>query len=196
MSPIRSNRGRAAVWRHLWSWPLQTRTRAVLTLVAVTAVLLLVGQLGNLTDRDQAAPAETGTTTPVPTTETTEPSAPAETSETPRPAPSTVRAAGKQAPQGALRTAMGFMRNWVHTDDRDTDEWVHTLQPYAMPELAGQLQSVDPARVPSSEIVGDPRVTRASPSVVEVNIPTDTDTVSVVLIHPNGPWKVTDVGVA
>ncbi|SFE68875.1 hypothetical protein SAMN04487819_1253 [Actinopolyspora alba] len=201
MSPIRSNRGRAAAWRSVWSWPLHSRGRALITLVVVVGVLLAVGQLSTRdTQHEQSSgtgPAAT-TSTPVPATrsdDTTDPAA--EASRSALPAPSTVRAVGKDAPPAALEAAGGFMRNWINTPEGiEPEQWRDGLEPYAMPELSGQLRSVDPARVTPSELVGDPRVVRASPPVVEVHWPTDTDTVRLVLIHPEGTWRVRDVGVA
>ena len=104
---------------------------------------------------------------------------------------------GPPAPPEALRSAAGFMRNWVHHPRGMTStKWAENLAPYAMPELVGQLYSTEPGNVPATRLLGDPEVTRADDVVVEINWRTDGPTVHLTLIHPEGPWLVNRLGVA
>ncbi len=198
MSPIRSNRGRQAVWRSVWAWPLHTRARAVITLLVVVAVLLVVGRIVSLSREDQPGPA--AAPPPVSTSQPhTSSAAPSTSNDTdPVPAPGgPISAMGPPAPQEALRSAAGFLRNWVHHPKGMTStRWAENLGPYAMPEMVGQFYSTEPDNVPASRLIGDPQVTRVTDAVVELDWRTDGETVHLMLIHPTGPWQVNRIGIA
>src|ERR1700742_4373259 len=65
--PIRTNRGRAAVYRKLWGWPMRSPRHLVVLLVVVGAVVLTVGivvpQLTGSGDGRNGAAAQTRDTT-------------------------------------------------------------------------------------------------------------------------------------
>jgi hypothetical protein len=198
VSPIRSNRGRSAVARSIWAWPLHNRTRAVITIILVIGVLLVIGRITSMwrEDQDQAGPVVTPPSVTANPNQNTPSTNTASTD--PIPAPSgPIPAMGPPAPQEALRAAAGFMRNWVHHPQGMTStQWAENLGPYAMPELVGQLYSTEPGNVPATQLVGDPQVTRVTDAVVELNWRTDGPTVRLTLIHPHGPWLVNRLGVA
>lgn len=187
-SPIRSNRGRSAVWRSLWAWPLHSRTRALITLVVVVLALVLVGQIVSVGRGNQTAPPAPPRPAPAPKA----PSAPPPSAPAPEPGP--ITAAGPPAPQEALRDAQGFMAGWVaHATAPTPGSWVAGMAPYTSPEYVGQLATIDPANVTAARLVGDPTVTRVDDAVVELDWPTDSGLIHLTLIHPTGPWQVNAV---
>lgn len=181
------------MWRSVWAWPLHSRTRALITLVAVVAVLLVIGKLASLGGEHPAVPPATPpAAAPVPAV----PSTSSTVKYPPVPAPDEpVPATGLPAPQEALRAAGGFVRNWAsHPAGISTDEWVSNMEPYAMPELAGQLHTTEPGNVPATRVTGVPAVTALTEARAEIRWPTDGGTVIVTVIHPTGPWQVAKIG--
>lgn len=189
-SPIRSNRGRAAVWRSVWSWPLASRTRAAFTLIATIIAVLLAGRIVSLGHTNETGPAHppAPAATPAPPATNPPPQVPA------APAPGPITASGPPAPQEALHDAAGFMSQWItHQTAPSPGSWVARLAPYTAPEQLGQLATIDPNNVTATRLAGDPTVTRVDDALVELDWPTDDGAVHLTLIHPMGPWQVTAV---
>jgi hypothetical protein len=202
---IRSNRGRAAALRAVWTWPLQTKTRAWVCLGALVLVVVVAGRISIAAGGTDATPATTtappsstsaagAVPYPVATTSaggspnTSSPNTPSSssaTSTTP-----TVAALGPAAPQPALLAAQQFMTAWVNTKAAD---WVQGLSPYATPELTARLRTVDARRLTSTRLLGEPTVASVDNGSVDLNWPTNTDAVHLTVIDTGGPWKVSAV---
>jgi hypothetical protein len=84
------------------------------------------------------------------------------------------------------------MARWVnHPAGMTSTEWAGQLTPFVVPEFVVELESVDPANIPATRVVGPPTVTAASPTIVEVDVPTDGGVLHlVVLAQPGRTWLV------
>lgn len=204
--PIRTDRGHAAALRRFWSWPLHTPTRF---LSAITGTGLLITAVAcsatALTgpDPEPAPPTPQTSLTSAPTTDatTTEPtssaapstSAPTSTGNSTQ-SPSSQPQPGKTSdgPRGAVTTATEFMRSWIRPSAGvGAQEWLATVRPYVMPEYQRNLASIDPANIPATELTGKPKRGKTTKGLVEVDVPTDADTIRVTVIaQPDGRWLV------
>jgi hypothetical protein len=200
--PIRTNRGRAAVYRRLWAWPLRSPRRLGLTLAALVAVALASSAV--LSARGSGAatappatserssptwnvPPEpaTGAATTLPTP-TTARSAPTGTA-----APPPLSAASVPAAPDALAAATAWMQAWVnHPAGTTTDQWTARLAPYTTDEFLPVLKTVDPANISATKVTGPPVVTSSAQNVLEVDVPTDTVKVHLVVIYEPVGWRV------
>lgn len=206
--PIRTDRGRVAVYRKLWGWPLRSPRHLAVTAVTVTALAVGVTVAAAAVTPDPAPPAAMPSTTPLPggaawSTTTASPLASSPTSAAPTTtanstaptAPSTSAPPSSTAQSGTARAvivAREFMARWVnHPAGMTSKEWVAQLTPFVVPEAVVVLESVDPANIPATQVTGQPVVTAESPSLVEVDVPTDGGVLHlVVLAQPDGTWRV------
>ncbi|MEU5693775.1 hypothetical protein [Actinosynnema sp. NPDC020468] len=152
--PIRTNRGRAAVYRRLWGWPLRSPRHLVITIVVFTALVLAISFVlprvlgapaGPRTQQGAAAtttgtqvgvlPTATGPTTPQPT----------------KAPPPTASGPTVAVPADAQMTAelwvevYGSFKPGVSTKEK----WLADLKKYTSEELFPRLDSIDPANVPA-----------------------------------------------
>lgn len=186
--PIRTNRGRAAVYRKLWGWPLRSpvhllTTALVVALIAVGVAFALPegqGSTGAEAPRGAAAPTRTtDAATTTPSTATTRLTAPQETPTSAPPAPE------------ALRVAENWASAWVNTPAGVTTEtWVKGLAPYTTDEYLPVMNSVDPRNVPASRVTGEPRAKASYTSSVQVLVPTDGGELELSLIRTPIGWRV------
>jgi hypothetical protein len=193
--PIRSSRGRAGAYRSLWQWPL----RSPLRLAAVTVVVLALvagavfvgnkvggsapsgGLLADGSPPPSSAPAPGPDQASVPTPTALPPVAPLTPQELPLSA----------APPEALQAARAWTAAWVnHPPGMTNEQWVAGMRAYTTDEYLGVLGAVDPSNVPASAVTGAPRATRVSPRSVQVEVPTDTLRLSVLVVDTGGGWRV------
>ena len=179
--PLRTNRGRSAVYRRLWGWPLRSKAHlaaAISGLVAAGVILAATASLqapGQQTQRPPSPPA------------TTHHSAPPAVSTSVTP-PTTV---GAGAPPEALHVATEFGQRWVSRPPGMTAQQLTAqLQPVAEPELLLTLQSVDPVRIHDTRLVGQPRSTEVRPAVVTVDVPTDATVLHLTVVRTPAGWRV------
>ncbi|WP_158849366.1 hypothetical protein [Saccharothrix deserti] len=153
--PIRTNRGRAAVYRRLWGWPLRSPKHLVATIVGVIVVVTTIsvvvpnavgprtsgGQVGATSSTqtrtsggNQIGVLPTATTSPLPT------KAPSPT------------AAPSSAPvnPGAQLVADGWVDAFSSYEPGKTtkEKWLAGLKPFTSDELFPRLESIEPANVP------------------------------------------------
>lgn len=193
--PIRSSRGRAGAYRSLWQWPLRSPLRLVLVTVVVLGLAAGAAFLGNkvggsarsgglLADGappSSSAPAPGTGQAAVPTPTALPPVAPLTPEELPTSA----------APPQALQTARAWAAAWVnHPPGTTNQQWVAGMRAYTTDEYLGVLGAVDPANVPASAVTGNPRATRVSPRSVQVEVPTDTLRLSVLVVDTGLGWRV------
>ncbi|GAA3459594.1 hypothetical protein ACFFSW_29345 [Saccharothrix longispora] len=163
--PIRTNRGRTAVYRRLWGWPLRSPRHLATALILFFALVVVVGFVipNALGPRSTANPA--GTTTPatgatsrgnqigVLPTVTTSPLP----TKAPSPTP-----AGTSVPvdPNARLVADGWIDAYSDYQPGKTtkEQWLDGLKAFTADELFPRLQSVEPANVP---VVIDQAVTAA-----------------------------------
>ncbi|WP_010232421.1 MULTISPECIES: hypothetical protein [unclassified Pseudonocardia] len=191
--PIRSPRGRTAAYRIIWQWPLRSPARLAVTVVLlgglVFGLVLVGGQVGGgassgglLAGGGQGERWEQGSgvsATPTPTM--LPPVAPL----TPESRPV------DQAPPQALEVARVWASAWVnHPEGMTAPQWVAGLRPYTTDEFLGVLAGVDPANVPASRVTGAATPVRVAPKSVEVEVPTDSIRLTILVVDTEAGWKV------
>lgn len=203
--PIRTNRGRAAVYRKLWGWPMRSPTHLVVLLVVIAvlviAISVIVPQLTGSTSGNSGAAAETtGQTTTedgaqAPGT-TDEASAPGGRSSAatslPTRIPSPPQSPTSAPPEpAALDVATRWGEAWVdHPEGTTPEEWLDGLRPFTTEEYMVELATVDLERVPATKVTGPPEVKESYTSSVSVNLPTDGVTLAITLISTPQGWRV------
>lgn len=185
--PIRTHRGRAAVYRTFWGWPLRSPRHlagAGLVLAVIAAVLALA-----LPDRGPgpatAAPSSTSRENPFdPASRAQLPGArPAEPGPTPSRAP--------EAPAEARFVAQAWVRAFLNAPDGiPAARWAEQLRPYTTEETFPLIQSVDPANVPDAQVIGDPRTVSSGAGKAEVDVPTTAGVIRLLLVPTPAGWRV------
>ncbi|MGH3991579.1 MAG: hypothetical protein ACRDSN_03840, partial [Pseudonocardiaceae bacterium] len=166
--PIRTHRGRAAVYRTFWGWPLRSPRHLACTVLALAAIAVGLGMA--LPDSPDKRPAPTSTpraNSLAPASGVAVPGATPSAQSRPPSRPST------PAPTEALSVA----KSWVHAfltvpPGIDSARWVEQLKPYTTDELLPELRSIDPANVPEATIAGEPRTISSGASSAEIDVPT------------------------
>jgi hypothetical protein len=197
--PIRTNRGRAAVYRKLWGWPMRSPKHLAMT--AVIAALLLTGLgivIPKLAGKDGLPASASTSTSARPGSATTylgQPPQPGATSvptslPTRLPTPTQQPSSAPAAPQ-ALETATAWAQAWVfHPAGTTNERWLDRLRPHTTEEYIGVMATVDPANVPANAVTG-PAVAKLSfERSVEVEVPTDNGTLRITVIKTDNGWKV------
>lgn len=195
--PIRTNRGRAAVYRRLWGFPMRSPGHLVGTIVVVAALLVAAGVLvPKLVGDDRTTPPVPGASgsTSEQATTSAEPTLDRETLPTRLSEPLVTPTPADPAPE-ALDVATRWVTAWASVPDVDTDDaaetWLEGLRPYTTPEFLPQLRTVEPANVEATKVVGEPKARESYPRSVKVEVATDGPTLLVTVIDTDGGWKVT-----
>ncbi|GAB3446864.1 hypothetical protein [Actinophytocola sediminis] len=201
--PIRTNRGRAAVYRKLWGWPMRSpRHLVVLCVVLAVLVIAISVLIPRLTGSDQASSGATGGTTETtsgaaapPGTTDTESSTGDEqsTSSLPTRIPSLTNSpSSAPAEPEALEVAEQWGKAWVdHDEDTTAEQWLDGLSPFTDEEYMVELATVDPENVPSTKVTGPAEATESYKNSLTVTLPTDGVTLSIKLIDTPDGWRVT-----
>ncbi|HEV2779585.1 MAG TPA: hypothetical protein VGX25_09310 [Actinophytocola sp.] len=207
--PIRTNRGRAAVYRRLWGWPMRSPRHLIITVtviaVAVTAIGLIVPRLtGDDTPRSAAATLG-GASTSTPAAQPAQPGGagggtPGGANPTTPPSGSTLptRLSGPtQSPTPAppspkaLEVATAWAKAWVnHPPGTTVEQWLNGLRSYTTEEQLAVMGSVDLERIPATEVTGPAVATNSYTSSVEVTVPTNGGTLSITVINTSLGWRV------
>ncbi|MBK1789003.1 hypothetical protein [Prauserella cavernicola] len=195
--PIRTNRGRAAVYRRLWGWPLRSPTHLIGTFIVVVGVLvaagILVPRLVGDTGADASptpggqsqAPAAGGSSQDDETSSTSSSALPTRLTE-PLATPSTA-----PPKPGALKAAADWASAWVnHPDGITNEKWLDGLRPYTTEEYLPVMRSVNPANIPATKVTGEPRATASYTSSAEVEVDTDGPTLTITVVSTNAGWRV------
>jgi hypothetical protein len=197
--PIRTNRGRAAVYRRLWGWPLRSPKHLIITLVGlavgVAVLAIAVAKLSGPAPRAAAAPSTTDTSAS--TTQNvappTDPST-APTTSTPMqtrlPAPPSPSSAAPDP--AALDVAVRWTSAWAnHPSGVSTYQWLQGMRPYTTEEYMTIMESIDPANVPASKVTGPATAISSVAGSIDVRVPTDSGPLAVTLIKTTEGWRVT-----
>lgn len=186
--PIRTHRGRAAVYRTFWGWPLRSpkHLAAAGLVVAVLAVGAAFALPGGGTGPTVAAPSSTSRENPFD---------PASRAELPgaRPAePGTARPSrDTQAPDEVLTVAEAWVRAFLTAPDGiSSQRWAEQLRPYTTEELFPVLTTVDPANVPEAQVIGEVRTVSSGAGKAEVDVPTSAVVVRLLLVPTPEGWRV------
>lgn len=202
--PIRTDRGRAVIYRRFWGWPLRSPRR-----LALAALLAAVGGIGIALLTSLSGPRDPRTA-PEPTGAPAHRIPAAGLSPTPlRPPPSIPANPGPViAPSAAptpisppstdgassdpTQAARAFATRWVtHPPGTTSQHWAAQLAPFVVPEYLATLESVDPGTIPATAVIGNPTLRTMSPTVAEATVPTDAGLLRLVLLaQPDGTWRV------
>lgn len=198
--PIRTNRGRAAVYRRLWGWPMRS-PRHLAVLVFVVAILVIaagivIPQLSGSNDRTPGAAAETtgNTSGTAPTTAagSTSNTTGATTSSLPTRI-TTVTETPKSAPPApaALDVAESWGRAWVnHPAGVTNEKWLDGLRPFTTEEQLTEMTTVEPANIAATEVTGNPTAVESFTSSVKVKLSTNGGDLLITLIDTPDGWRV------
>jgi hypothetical protein len=195
--PIRTNRGRSAVYRKLWSWPLRSPRHLitfVIIIVAIGIVVALAIPPAPPSRSSSQTPGDTTTSDAGGSTGSSGQSSPSDTTTTPATrltSPLLSPTAAPPAPQ-ALDVALKWVTAWAkHPAGITSQQWLAQLKPYTTDEFLPQMASVDPANVPATKVTGAAVSVDSTTSSVLADVPTDGGTIQVTVITtPNQGWRV------
>jgi hypothetical protein len=185
--PIRTHRGRAAVYRRFWGWPVRSPKHLATTVLAL--VVIVIGAQRTLPESRIST---------VPAVPSKSPQAGSFASVLPEAGISRrLRAAPRVATPSipAPAAALTVARSWVQAfltvpKDVTPARWVEQLRPYTTDDLFPQLQSIDPANVPAAQITEAPRTVSVGASSAEVDVPTTAVVVRLLLVSTPAGWRV------
>lgn len=199
--PIRTYRGRTAVYRRLWGWPLRSPKHLAGAVVLVVAVasgvgLLLpnvpsatsTGSASRETDSDYESDPREGLSGG----DTGTRSAGAREGSPPSISVPNVEPSSVQPDPAGLDVVREWVSEWTRpSEDMTREQWIEGLRPYTTPEFIGVMNTVDPANVPATEITGQLQVDESTKTSMRVRVPTDGPTVRVHVIRSSSEgWRV------
>ena len=185
--PIRTQRGRAAVYRKFWGWPV--RSPRHLAAATLAAVVIAVG-VGLLLPDSHHVSARRATT---PGSMRASSSA---SVSTPPPAGTGARASRAPVSSGpAPAAALTVARSWVNAfltvpKGTTSERWLEQLRPFTTDELLPEMRSINPANVPAAQITDAPRTVSVSADSAEVDVPTTGVVVRLLLVSTPAGWRV------
>ena len=187
--PIRTHRGRAAVYRTFWGWPLRSPRHLVGTVLVLVAITVGLGiALPDSPSRKPVAAAPTST----PRANSLAPASGVAMPGTIPRAPSLPPSRPSiPAPTAALFVAKSWVSAFLTVPNGiDSARWVEQLRPYTTDELLPELRSVDPVNVPEAQIVGEPRTISSGVSSAEIDVPTTGVVMRLLLVSTPAGWRV------
>lgn len=208
--PIRTNRGRAAVYRRLWGWPMRSPRHLVATALVIGAIVLFVGLIvPRITGSHDASPgaanlngSSTSQGTPAPGTgsgqggaapvpgagQTTVP--PSSSLPTRQTAPAQTPTSAAPAPK-ALEVVTLWAKAWVnHPEGVTTEQWLNGLKSYTTEEQLAVMSTVDPRNIQATQVTGDPTVKISYTTSVEAIVPTNAGSLDITVIATPQGWRV------
>ena len=196
--PIRTNRGRAAVYRRLWGWPMRSpRHLAVLVFVVAVLVIaagIIIPQLTGSNDPTPGASAETsGSTTTAPGATSSTPGAPPTTSSSQQTRITTITETPEEADPApeALEVADKWGKAWVdHPEGITNEEWLKDLRPLTTEEQLTEMATVEPGNIGATQVTGAPEAVESYTSSVTVKLPTDDGDLLITVIDTPDGWRV------
>ncbi len=190
--PIRTHRGRAAVYRRLWGWPLRSPKHLGVAVVLLVAVASAVGLLLPEPPPREARAGERVTVTDprdTPSESTTrsgEDSAAPPTISVPTQPPAQVPPDRK-----GLAVVRNWARSWVtHPPGTTSQQWLDGLRPYTTDEFITVMTTIDPANVPATKVTGPPEARRSTRTSMRVMLPTNGGTLRVHAVRTSEGWRV------
>lgn len=186
--PIRTHRGRAAVYRKFWGWPVRSPAHLAGTVLVAVIVAVGIGAVLPGKHRDGTARAVQSSSSRVIA------SAPAPASALDG---SGLRAARvpagptSPAPAAALSVARSWVQAFLTVGKGTTSaQWVEQLRPFTTDDLLPELRSVDPANVPAAQIIDAPRTVSVSAGSAEVDVPTTALVMRLLVVSTPAGWRV------
>lgn len=197
--PIRTHRGRAAVYRRLWGWPLRSPKHLTGALVLLTALVISVGivlpQVFGDGDSGGLAASPAGETSTSSGAGVADPSSETGSGESLPTRLTEPRESPTSAPPdpGALRVAGEWAAAWVnHPKGTTNEQWLDNLRPLTTQEYLPRMRTVDPANIPATKVTGDPKARRSFTSSVEATVATNGPELRLTVVETNAGWRVAD----
>lgn len=194
--PIRTNRGRAAVYRRVWGAPLRSPRHLVVFVVILVAVITAFGFVlpKLLPGGDQPDTAANGTRSVIsPTNEMVEPgltlspSGPPETRLTEEPFTPTSAAPDPKA----LDVVKKWAQAWTHHPKGiSNSDWLKGLAPFTTEEYLGVMKTIDPANIDGDKVTGQPVPIRSFTSSLEAEIATNGPKLRITVVSTDAGWRV------
>lgn len=198
--PIRTNRGRAAVYRRLWGWPMRSPRHLAMLVFVVAVVVIAAGivipQLTGSDDKPRGTAAETTGSKTTTVSSWPSPSTPGATGGTTSSLPTRITSPPSNptsAPpaRDALDVADDWGHAWVnHPEGMTTEQWLATLQPFTTEEQLTEMATVDPRNITATKITGEPQTVESYTSSVKVKLPTDDGDLLITVIKTPAGWRV------
>lgn len=195
--PIRTNRGRAAVYRRIWGAPLRSPKHLVATVVVLVVLVTVVGFLiprllpgdGNAA-QNPPGQGESSSAEAEPTEGAGQTGDEPEETET-RLTESPLTPKSAEPAQAALVAARQWAEAWVdHPKGATNKSWLAGLEPLTTEEFLPQLRSVDVRNIPAKKVVGKVQPVASTTSSVEVDVRTDGPTLRITVIKRPDGWRV------
>jgi hypothetical protein len=192
--PIRTPHGRSAAYRAIWAWPLRSPLRLAFTTAVVVAVVVgatfAIAALGpggaarGPADASGGAAASADRRSDAPRTPT-----PTMLPPVPELTPSQLPLSA--APRAAVDVAARWAAAWVRPRQGTTpQQWLDGLRNTTTDEYLGVLSGVDPDNIPATRVTGQPRPVRVAARSVQVEVPTDTLKLIVLVVRTEDGWRV------
>ncbi|MPZ67323.1 MAG: hypothetical protein GEU83_18080 [Pseudonocardiaceae bacterium] len=181
--PIRTHRGRAAVYRTVWGWPLRSPSHLAVVVVMLVAVgagvaVALPGD-GSRSTTAGAPPTADRSNAFDPSSRAAAPGA------------SSLNRFESRETERARSVADAWVRAYLTTPEGMTStQWVEQLRPYTVDGLLPDLRTVDPANVPDARITGSPRTISVTDTTVEFDVPTSAVVLRLSLSAAPEGWRV------
>jgi hypothetical protein len=189
--PIRTNRGRAAVYRRLWGWPLRSpRHLAASIIIFVVLVVALGVIIPKVLDRKPSTQTAGGPSTSQQGTQVGQLPSSGASLPTKEPAPS-ISASAAPPQADAQLVAELWAENWIKPPpDDDVNKWLTQLRPYTTEEFLAQMATIDPKNVPD-RITQKVTPKKSFTSSADFEVGTDIGKVVITLVKaPDGKWRV------
>lgn len=197
--PIRTHRGRAAVYRRIWGAPLRSPKHLIVTVMILVALVTAIGFVvpkilpgvdqGSISTAASRA-TQTDTDDAVATTE------PTELTETRLTEPPMTRTSAPPDP-AAVEVAGKWARAWVtHSDGISNEKWLRGLAPFTTEEYLPVMKTVEPDNIPATKVTGAPKVVESYTASVVADVPTDGPTLRLTMVNTGGGWRVSNYGKA
>lgn len=191
--PIRTHRGRAAVYRRFWGWPLRSPKHLVGAVVLVVVLGSVVGFL--LPDPPPGAAPLDDDSGAVPSSVVQQPD-PTEESVVDTGSPPSISVPTESPPQTepspeGLEVVRQWGGRWVdHPEGTTQREWLEKLRPYTTEEFMGVMSTVEPANVTATELTGQPQPKNSTNTSMRVLLPTNGSTLRVHVVRTVEGWRV------
>lgn len=190
--PIRTNRGRAAVYRRLWGWPLRSPRHLAASIVIFVVLVVALGVIiPKVLDRNKAPTVAAGQSTSVQPNQVGQLPSSGVSLPTKVAPPSNSAQAAPPAADAQLVAEL-WAENWIKPPpDNDVNKWLAQLRPYTTEEFLAHMATIDPKNVPT-KITQRVVQKKSYVSSADYEVGTDVGKVLITLIKlsPRNEWRV------
>lgn len=189
--PIRTNRGRTAVYRRLWGWPLRSPRHLVASIIIFALLVVAIGVvIPKLLDRQPRTPVATGPSTSVQPNQVGQLPSSGVSLPTKLPPPTNAASAAPVSADAQVVAEL-WAEAWVRPPpDNDVNKWLAELRPYTTEEFLAQMATTDPKNAPDR--FDKATAKRSTVSSADFELDTDLGKVVITLIKlsPSNEWRV------